>query len=168
MANHELKFQGGRGSLLVKLYRSRAYQPTLSLQSIPLPSFEVLSGFVASISTDDRAMWQLTLLSQVVPAFGALAKEFMECDNLDASLSVDAQGCYSDMVNIALAVSSSRGEWAFSLDDEVLDRLLDALDTRLPSRWKTVFSFNVSSSVCFFIRPAVWRCTETHSSLDDH
>lgn len=46
-------------------------------------------------------MWQLELLSWVVPAFGALAKEVIDS-------GPDAQDCYSDLVNIGLAVSTSR------------------------------------------------------------
>lgn len=92
-------------------------------------------------------MWQLKLLSRVIPVFGALAKEFIEDDNPDTNLSADAHDCYSDIVNIGQALSMSRGEWASGVRDEVVTRLLAALNTRLPSQW-TFFSVVTLSPVC--------------------
>ncbi|KAK2590357.1 hypothetical protein QQS21_011967 [Conoideocrella luteorostrata] len=95
-------------------------------------------------------MWDLVLLGQVIPAFGALARAAIECETLGDDLRKDAEDCYSDIVNIGQAIYMSRGEWAFSLRDEVVARLLDALDTRLPSRWNpftlTTTSFSVTSA----------------------
>ncbi|PVH69882.1 subtilisin-like protein [Cadophora sp. DSE1049] len=81
------------------------------------------------------AFKRLELLGRVVPAFGALMKEFIDGDNQDANLSQDAEDCYSDIVNIGQALSVSRGEWASGLRDEEVTRLLAALDSRFPTRW---------------------------------
>ncbi|KAL7919842.1 hypothetical protein ACQKWADRAFT_300209 [Trichoderma austrokoningii] len=78
-------------------------------------------------------MWQLELLSWVVPAFGALAKEFLD-SGPDTDLFRSAQDCYSDLVNIGLAISTSRGEWVSGLEDEQINRLLKALESRIPNR----------------------------------
>ncbi|KAL7908226.1 hypothetical protein GGI35DRAFT_480935 [Trichoderma velutinum] len=79
-------------------------------------------------------MWQLELLSWVIPAFGALAKEFIE-SGPSPDLFRSAQDCYSDIIGIGLALSTSHGEWASGLEDEQIGRLLKALESRLPKRW---------------------------------
>lgn len=86
-------------------------------------------------------MWQLDLLSRVVPAFGALAKEFTESEQYDARLRRDAQDCYADLVMIGLAVHKSYGEWAPGYDDHDCARLLAALDSRFPTKWTFPISF---------------------------
>ncbi|KAJ3549806.1 hypothetical protein NM208_g304 [Fusarium decemcellulare] len=80
-------------------------------------------------------MWQLVLLSQVVPAFGALAKNSLE-PTISSRISRDAQDCYSDIVNIAQTLSISRGEWAPGLKEEVLMSLLRGLEARFPKKRK--------------------------------
>ena len=81
-------------------------------------------------------MWQLELLSRVVPAFGALAKkEFVDSEHRDARLRRDAQECYADLVTIGLGLHISGGEWASGYIDEDVNRLLAALDTRIPPKW---------------------------------
>lgn len=87
-------------------------------------------------------MWQLELLSWVIPAFGALAKDFIDCENPDAHLCQDASDCYSDIVSIGAALSVSGGEWAAGLREEKVSSLLTALESRLPKR-RTLFSFIV-------------------------
>lgn len=94
-------------------------------------------------------MWQLELLSWVIPAFGALAKEFME-SGPGPDLFRSAQDCYSDLVNIGLALSTSHGEWASGLDDEQIGRLLKALESRIPNRrMPLIFSMPSKVHVCF-------------------
>lgn len=90
-------------------------------------------------------MWQLELLSWVIPAFGALTKELIE-SGPGPDLSRSAQDCYSDLVNIGLALSTSQGEWASGLENEQIDRLLKALESRIPKR-KSIFS--ILNEVCF-------------------
>lgn len=91
-------------------------------------------------------MWQLELLSWVVPAFGALAKEFLD-SGPDADLFRSAQDCYSDLVNIGLAISTSRGEWFSGLEDEQISRLLKAFESRIPNR-RVPFIFSMPNKVC--------------------
>lgn len=79
-------------------------------------------------------MWQLDLLSWVIPAFGALGKDFIERDSNDINLVRDAQDYYSDMVQLGQTVATSRGEWTSGLSEEEVDRLLKALESRLPAR----------------------------------
>lgn len=79
-------------------------------------------------------MWQLELLSLVIPAFGALAKLSQEGEDEDARLKQDAMECYSDIVQIGWAVYSSRGEWASGIDDGIITQLLEALESRFPTR----------------------------------
>ncbi|KAL6399874.1 hypothetical protein AUP68_17283 [Ilyonectria robusta] len=79
-------------------------------------------------------MWQLRLLGQVIPAFGALARDFIESDVEDARLCQDANDCYSDIVSLGLALSVSRREWAAGIDDKDLTKLLQALESRIPTR----------------------------------
>ncbi|KAF3074304.1 Major intracellular serine protease [Trichoderma lentiforme] len=83
-------------------------------------------------------MWQLELLSWVIPAFGALAKEFMDSGR-DPDLFPSAQDCYSDIIGIGLALSTSHGEWAPGLEDKQIGRLLKALESRLPKSWMPLF-----------------------------
>ncbi|KAI9147009.1 Major intracellular serine protease [Paramyrothecium foliicola] len=83
-------------------------------------------------------MWQLGLLSRIIPAYGALSKEFAENGNLHEAIADDANDCHNDMLSIGFALGKSRGEWAFGLNDEVVMRLLDALEGRLPKRWITL------------------------------
>lgn len=114
-------------------------------------------------------MWQLELLSRVIPAFGALAKEFTDCDDHDARLRQDAQECYSDIVIIGWAVSVSRGEWASGMDDKDITELLTALESRFPTRWKPfVFTTSLPHEVCFFIPPTAHQHSGAHCSLDGH
>ncbi|KAJ6031363.1 hypothetical protein N7540_002095 [Penicillium herquei] len=80
-------------------------------------------------------MWQLKLLSRVIPAFGALAKDFVERNVGDDSLLKDAIDCYSDIVILGCAVSFSRGEWTLGLTDEDLKPLLKALESRFSRGW---------------------------------
>jgi hypothetical protein len=97
-------------------------------------------------------MWQLELLSRVVPAFGALAKEFTENEQCDPRLRRDAQECYADLVTIGLALHMSCGEWASGFNDEDVSKLLAALDTRFPPRWSFPISFPVQR-VCLVRAP---------------
>lgn len=94
-------------------------------------------------------MWQLELLSWVIPAFGALAKELIHVDSgPDPDLFRSAQDCYSDLLNIGLAISMSHGEWVSGLDDEQISRLLKALESRIPSR-RVPLIFTMPNKVCF-------------------
>lgn len=79
-------------------------------------------------------MWQLDLLSWVIPAFAALGQDFIERDSNDPNLIRDAQDYYSDMVQLAQAVATSCGEWTSGLREEEVDRLLKALESRLPAK----------------------------------
>lgn len=79
-------------------------------------------------------MWQLDLLSWVIPAFAALGQDFIERDSNDPNLIRDAQDYYSDMVQLGQAVATSYGEWTSGLREEEVDRLLKALESRLPAR----------------------------------
>ena len=110
-------------------------------------------------------MWQLELLSWIIPAFGALAKEFAECNDHDARLRQHAEDCYSDIVMIGWAVSESRGEWASGMNDEDITRLLKALESRFPTRWKPS---STPYKVCSFIPPTAHHHSGAHCSLDDH
>jgi hypothetical protein len=90
-------------------------------------------------------MWQLELLSKVVPAFGALAKRHTERESRKALLQ-SATDCYSDITFIGHAISVSRGESVPELhDDTILTDLLRAFATRIPRRWdiRNAFSQNV-------------------------
>jgi len=86
-------------------------------------------------------MWQLELLSRVIPAFGALAKEFTEREHHDARLRRDAQECYADLVTIGLALHMSYGEWACGFNDQDVSKLLAALDSRFPPKWSFPIGF---------------------------
>ncbi|KAH8665487.1 hypothetical protein BGZ61DRAFT_484575 [Ilyonectria robusta] len=86
-------------------------------------------------------MWQLSLLGDVLPAFRAFARQRkQECDALrDTSphaedLYFQALGCFNDLDAIRTAVAKSRGEWTPGLDEEIIDRLLEALNSRVESR----------------------------------
>lgn len=79
-------------------------------------------------------MWQLDLLSWVIPAFAALGQDFIESDSNDLNLVRDAQDYYSDMVHLGQAVATSCGEWTSGLREVEVDRLLKALESRLPTR----------------------------------
>ncbi|KKP05304.1 subtilase [Trichoderma harzianum] len=79
-------------------------------------------------------MWQLELLSWVIPAFGALSKKFME-SGPDPDLYLSAQDCYSDIISIGLVLSTSYGEWTSGLEDEQIGKLLKALESRFSNRW---------------------------------
>jgi hypothetical protein len=83
-------------------------------------------------------MWQLDLLARVVPAFGALAKQFYESDCHDTKLVRDAEDCHNDIVLIGQAIYISGGEWAVGLDDIDLTKLLTALETRFPTKWRVL------------------------------
>lgn len=63
-------------------------------------------------------MWQLALLSHVIPAFVALGKDFVDSDNKDDDLLRDASDCYSDIIHIGVAVAVSCGEWTSGLREE--------------------------------------------------
>ena len=80
-------------------------------------------------------MWQLELLSKVVPAFGALAGVYLESEHQDGRLR-NAEDCYADIVNIGQAICRSGGEWASGLDDVDVTKLLTAFETRFPTRAK--------------------------------
>lgn len=80
-------------------------------------------------------MRELVLLSQVIPAFAALAKEFVEWETDDQRLAQDALDCYSDIINVCHALSVSRGEWAPGLDEQIVAGVLKVLETRLPKSW---------------------------------
>lgn len=98
-------------------------------------------------------MWELELLSYIIPAFGVLAREFMEAEHHDTRLQRDAQECYADLVTIGLAVYMSGGEWASGLDDIDVTKLLTALETRFPTRktaFPNVFAAPRASEVCLF------------------
>ena len=81
-------------------------------------------------------MWHLNLLSQVLPAFVVLAKDY--CDRLgdDAKneLRRDAENCYGDLVLIAHVVSHPWGKWSYGLGEEEkkIIKLLHALESRFP------------------------------------
>ena len=77
-------------------------------------------------------MWQLEILSRVVPLFGALAKKFIDAEEQDARLWRDGQECYSDIVTIGLATYLSGGEWVSNLDVADTHKLLAAFETRFP------------------------------------
>ncbi|KLU87728.1 hypothetical protein MAPG_06721 [Magnaporthiopsis poae ATCC 64411] len=95
-------------------------------------------------------MWYLVYLSLTAPAFAALAKESRDGirDGKCETLRRDAEDCYSDIVNIGLAISRSKGEWSPGLRDDVLVRFLEALETRFPKS------------------PAPWRQRSTRSDQD--
>jgi hypothetical protein len=81
-------------------------------------------------------MWELELLSRALPAFGALAREYMrrmEDEHHDARLR-NAQDCYQDIVLIGHAVHMSGGEWTSGLDDIDVAKLLAAFETRFPKK----------------------------------
>ncbi|RTE84122.1 hypothetical protein BHE90_001332 [Fusarium euwallaceae] len=78
-------------------------------------------------------MWKLALLSKVVPAFGALAKESCSSGSPD-EISGDAQDCHSDIMLIGYALSVSRGKRISGLSEETLIWLLEALEARFPSK----------------------------------
>lgn len=80
-------------------------------------------------------MWELVLVGQVIPAFAALAKEFVERETADQSLAQDAHECYADIVLICQALAKSCGEWASGLSEEIVVDLMKALETRLPKGW---------------------------------
>lgn len=92
-------------------------------------------------------MWQLLLLSQVIPAFGALAKEFEERDVSDQSLADDARDCYSDIISIGHALFVSRGEWTSSVRDDIIIGVLQALETRLPKGWSRSLFYLATSTL---------------------
>lgn len=99
-------------------------------------------------------MWQLELLSQVLPAFAALAQDFKSSSE---ELQRDAELCWSDIVNIGLAVSESRGEWASQMDNEVITGLLKALDSRLPKKKSWLERITPKGkSVCFYLWPVYY------------
>src|SRR5512140_3686050 len=81
-------------------------------------------------------MKTLVLLSQVIPAFAVLAREFMDAETGDQILAQDALDCYSDIINICHALSEFRAEWAPGLDEEKVTDVLRVLETRLPKSWK--------------------------------
>lgn len=78
-------------------------------------------------------MWQLELLSRVVPAFGALANTYSENEDHDERRR-NAEDCYADIVNIGQALYSSGGQWALGLDDVDVTKLLTAFETRFPKK----------------------------------
>lgn len=80
-------------------------------------------------------MWELVLVGQVIPAFAALAKEFVERETADQSLAQDACRCYCSIDLIGRALAVSCGEWAPDLDEEIVADLMRALETRLHKRW---------------------------------
>ncbi|KAF2689750.1 hypothetical protein K458DRAFT_413999 [Lentithecium fluviatile CBS 122367] len=96
-------------------------------------------------------MWQLELLSRVIPAFGALAKEFTESEHEDVRLRRDAHECYADIVTIGLALRMSCGEWASGFSDEDVNKLLAALETRIPTKR----SFPIIFSTALAQKPVV-------------
>ncbi|KAJ5726293.1 uncharacterized protein N7483_007650 [Penicillium malachiteum] len=75
-------------------------------------------------------MWQLTLLSRVIPAFGALAKEFIENEFNDDRLLKDAIDFYSDIVNLVLG-ESVRSAWPQKLQDEG-EKVMDGTSCATP------------------------------------
>lgn len=79
-------------------------------------------------------MRQLELLSLVIPAFGALGKEFVDNVNDEPSRLAYARDFYSDISNIGSALALSRGEWSRGLREHDVDRLLRVLESRLPKR----------------------------------
>lgn len=87
-------------------------------------------------------MWQFDLLARVVPAFGALAKQFLEGDCHDARLMRDAEDCYNDIVLIGQAIYMSAGEWAPGLDELDLTKLLTAFESRFPTKWRVLPSLS--------------------------
>lgn len=94
-------------------------------------------------------MWQLELLSWVIPAFGALSKKFME-SGPDPDLYLSAQDCYSDIISIGLVLSTSYGEWTLGLEDEQIGKLLKALESRFSNRWMPpIFNTPNKVHVCF-------------------
>ncbi|KAF6801193.1 hypothetical protein CSOJ01_11923 [Colletotrichum sojae] len=78
-------------------------------------------------------MWQLELLSLIIPAFGALGQDFI--DKGDLKLSRHAHDYSSDVATIGCALAVSGGEWTSGLGEEELNQLLKALQSRLPKRW---------------------------------
>jgi hypothetical protein len=105
-------------------------------------------------------MWELELLSRVVPAFGALARQdYMKRmeDEHDYVLLRDAQNCWQDLVLIGSYIYTSGGEWASGLDDKIVAKLLEALEVRLPRKWHflTIWKPNGVSSLSLS-----WFCAE--------
>lgn len=89
-------------------------------------------------------MWQLELLSLIVPAFGALGQDFI--DNGDPKLSRHAHDYNSDVATIGCALAVSGGEWTSGLEEEELNQLLKALQSRLPKRWGLMDIFSSAST----------------------
>jgi hypothetical protein len=117
-------------------------------------------------------MWELELLSRVVPAFGALARQdymkrmedvarhdYMKRkkDEHKCDMLRDAQNCWQDLVLIGSYIYTSGGEWASGLDDKIVAKLLEALEVRLPRRWHllTIWKPNGVSSLSLS-----WFCAE--------
>jgi len=116
-------------------------------QSI-IPTFTLDHSGIARTS-----MWQLDVLSRVVPAFGALAKDFNERESQDSDIRLrDAQECYGDLLLIGQAIYTSRGEWAAGLEDIDITKLLAALETRFPTRRNFPIAFSAwkSREVCCY------------------
>jgi hypothetical protein len=114
-------------------------------------------------------MWELELLGRVVPAFGALARQYrrrLEDKPQDARLR-DAEDCYQDLVLIGHAVYMSGGEWTSGLDDIDVTKLLAAFETRFPKKrlflpaWKFYGVSSTIQSVIFFANsPCGLQATE--------
>lgn len=86
-------------------------------------------------------MWQLDLLGDVLPAFTAYARQKEEeCDKARGTsasandLYLQALECFNDLDVIDKAVTQSRGEWTPGLDEKVIHRLLETLNSRVESR----------------------------------
>jgi hypothetical protein len=94
------------------------------------------SVLIDRLDINKALMWQLNLLSQVIPALGAVIWEFSEQDQLDPRLRRDAVNFYADLVRTGGAVARSHGEWAAGICDEELNELLRALESRCSNKWK--------------------------------
>ena len=93
-------------------------------------------------------MWRMSLLSQVIPAFGALAQSFIDNDkHSSVNVSLDAATVYACIDNIGAALYKSQGRMAPNLDEAILNELLWALNSRLPPRGDGLSS-RVPLTVC--------------------
>ncbi|KLU85492.1 hypothetical protein MAPG_04515 [Magnaporthiopsis poae ATCC 64411] len=89
-------------------------------------------------------MSHLELISNVIPAFVALARDYcnlLESEEHDqdltrreheGDLAFDANICYQDLALIAQTIAFSLGEWRQGLDDKAIINLMKALESRLP------------------------------------
>lgn len=99
---------------------------------------------IACIYQNLSIMAHLELISNVIPAFVALARDYcnlleseehdqgLEHREHEGDLAWDANNCYQDLVLIAQTVAFSLGEWRQGSDDRTIVDLMKALESRLP------------------------------------